>query len=94
MSKTKSNSTKRKNKDNTEMTLYSVSYDTDYDWFVLGILVIITIKASFVISLISMITLIGYLVFPYVQKIQTNRMIEAENKHKRDMKIIESEFKE
>ena len=39
-------------------------------------------------------TLIGYLVFPYVQKIQTNRMIEAENKHKRDMKIIESEFKE
>ena len=94
MSKTKSNSTKRKNKDNTEMTLYSVSYDTDYDWFVLGILVIITIKASFIISLISMITLIGYLVFPYIQKIQTNRMIEAENKHKRDMKIIESEFKE
>lgn len=94
MSKTKSNSTKRKNKDNTEMTLYSMSYDTDYDWFVLGILVIITIKASFIISLISMIALIGYLVFPYIQKIQTNRMIEAENKHKRDMKIIESEFKE
>ena len=94
MSKTKSNSTKRKNKDNTEMTLYSMSYDTDYDWFVLGILVIITIKASFIISLISMITLIGYLTFPYLQKIQTNRMIEAENKHKRDMKIIESEFKE
>ena len=94
MSKTKSNSSKRKNKENTEMTLYSMSYDTDYDWFVLGILVIITIKASFIISLISMITLIGYLVFPYVQKIQTNRMIEAENKHKRDMKIIESEFKE
>ena len=94
MSKTKSNSSKRKNKENTEMTLYSMSYDTDYDWFVLGILVIITIKASFIISLISMITLIGYLVFPYVQKIQTNRMIEAENKHKREMKIIESEFKE
>lgn len=94
MSKTKSNSIKRKNKENTEMTLYSMSYDTDYDWFVLGILVIITIKASFVISLISMIALIGYLVFPYIQKIQTNRMIEAENKHKRDMKIIESEFKE
>jgi hypothetical protein len=93
MSKNKSNSTKRKSK-NKEMTLYSVSYDTDYDWFVLGILVMITIKASFIISLISMLTLVGYLVFPYVQKIQIDRMIEAENKHKQDMKIIESEFKE
>jgi hypothetical protein len=93
MSKNK-NSTKRKNKENSEMTLYSMSYDTDYDWFVLGILVIITIKASFLISLISMITLVGYLIFPHFQKIQTDRMIEAENKHKQDMKIIESEFKE
>lgn len=78
----------RKTKENTELATWSMSYDTDYDWFVIGILFLITIKAQLIISLISMISLVGYLVFPYFQKIRAGRMLEAESKHKRDMKIL------